>query len=217
MPDSATTRRAESRENTRDRIIALLRRGPHTVEDLARAVGLTDNGVRMHLIGLEQSGTIRQSGVLRTGKAGKPASIYEITPEAAVAFSRAYVPILVELVSVLGEQLPPDQLIELMRETGRRLAAGASLPGELEERLRAAVDLLNQLGAIASIEAARNEFTVQGIGCPLSAAVARCPEVCTAVEVLLAELTGGLVTQLCHHGDQPACRFTVRNRGQERV
>jgi len=195
--------------NTRSRIVGLLRRGPKTVDELARAVGLTDNGVRMHLAALEKAGTVQQCGLRRTGSAGKPAAIFQIAPEAESAFSQAYVPMLAELVSVLAGQLPADQLLEIMRETGRRLSAGVSFPGDLEARLHAAVDLLNRLGAIASVEAGHDRFTVQGIGCPLSVAVARCPEVCTAVQVMIAEMTGGTVTQHCQHGDRPACCFSI--------
>lgn len=207
MPEAISP--SAGRENTRERIVALLRQGPRTVEELARSVGLTDNGVRMHLVALEQRGTVRQNGVRRTGMAGKPATIFEIAPEAEVGFSKAYAPLLTELVTVLAARLPREQLIDLMQQTGRRLADGATLPGELEDRLRAAVDLLNDLGALATIEAGESAFTVQGIGCPLSSAVARCPETCTAVEVLLAELTGGVVTTLCHHSERPSCRFSV--------
>jgi len=189
--------------------VGLLRRAPRTVEELARAVGLTDNGVRLHLAVLERAGVVKQNGVRRTGLAGKPATIFEITPEAELGFSRAYAPLLTELATVLGERLPREQLIDVMRHTGRRLAAGVVLPGDLEARLRATIDLLNQLGALASVQAEDGRFSVQGIGCPLGTAVARCPEVCLAVEELIAELTGGAVTSLCDHGEKPACRFSV--------
>lgn len=208
MADSASLGR-NGRESTRDRIVGLLRRGPKTVEELAGTIGLTDNGIRMHLAALEQAGTIRQSGVRRTGMAGKPATIFEMEPAAELQFSRAYAPLVSELVKVLSERLSSEDLVAIMRETGRRLAGGATLPGDFEARLRATVDLLNQLGALATVEEGQGRFHVQGIGCPLSAAVARCPEVCTAVEELLVALTGGTVEPQCQHGDRPACRFLV--------
>jgi predicted ArsR family transcriptional regulator len=52
-------------ETTRGQIVGLLRRGRRTVEELARALGLTDNAVRNHLATLERDGLVRQDGVRR--------------------------------------------------------------------------------------------------------------------------------------------------------
>src|SRR5215207_8128885 len=52
---------------TRARVIELLRHGRKTVDDLAAALGLTDNAVRMHLAGLEREGLVRAEGVRRSG------------------------------------------------------------------------------------------------------------------------------------------------------
>src|SRR5437899_12396588 len=49
--------------STRGRIIQLLRRGSRTVDELAEAVDLTDNGVRGHLATLERDGIVAQTGV----------------------------------------------------------------------------------------------------------------------------------------------------------
>ena len=39
-------------ESTRGQVVLLLRRGARTVEELAQALGLTDNAVRSHLAAL---------------------------------------------------------------------------------------------------------------------------------------------------------------------
>ncbi|HZA91639.1 MAG TPA: winged helix-turn-helix domain-containing protein, partial [Gemmatimonadales bacterium] len=66
--------------STRGRVVTLLRDGHTTVEDLARALNLTDNAVRTHLSALERDGLVVQSG-LRRG-VGKPAYTYVLTPDA---------------------------------------------------------------------------------------------------------------------------------------
>ncbi|MDQ4000884.1 MAG: winged helix-turn-helix domain-containing protein, partial [Actinomycetota bacterium] len=67
-------------ESTRGQVVALLRRSDRTVEELARALGLTDNGVRVHLAVLERDGIVRQRGsVRRSSGGGKPAYVYELT------------------------------------------------------------------------------------------------------------------------------------------
>ena len=70
-------------ESTRGRMVALLRRSNRTVEELARALGLTVNGVCAHLAVLERDGIVRQRGsVRRSSDGGKPAYVYELTSEA---------------------------------------------------------------------------------------------------------------------------------------
>ena len=69
-------------ETTRGQIVALLRRGARTVEDLAKALGLTDNAIRAHLAALERDGLVRPDGSRRGIGAGKPALVYGVPPEA---------------------------------------------------------------------------------------------------------------------------------------
>ena len=64
--------------STRGQVVTLLRRSARTVEDLARALGLTDNGVRAHLAALERDGIVRQRGAVRRGS-GKSAYVYGLT------------------------------------------------------------------------------------------------------------------------------------------
>ena len=199
-------------ETTRGRLVALLRRGVRTVEELARAVGLTDNAVRAHLSTLERDGLVRQEGLRRSEGPGKPATLYEIHPDAEPLFSRAYAPVLNAVLDELAEQLPADRSGALMHAVGRRLAAGVPRhPGaDLEARVRAGVALLNSLGGAAQIE--RNDagvLSIRGCGCPLSATTARRPQVCSAMEALLTEVVGAPVKESCERGDRPQCCFVV--------
>ena len=76
-------------ESTRERIITRLRRSGRTVEELARMLGLTSNGVRAHLGVLERDGLVRQGGSIRHGSGGgKPAYMYELTSEAEDLFPK---------------------------------------------------------------------------------------------------------------------------------
>jgi predicted ArsR family transcriptional regulator len=52
-------------ESTRGRIVTLLRRSGFTVEELARELGLTNNGVRANLATLERDGIVWQLGFAR--------------------------------------------------------------------------------------------------------------------------------------------------------
>ncbi|MGQ0713711.1 MAG: helix-turn-helix transcriptional regulator [Gemmatimonadaceae bacterium] len=198
-------------ETTRGQIVVALRRGTSTVEELARAVGLTDNAIRAHLATLERDGLVRQAGVRRGEGAGKPATLYEIQPEAEPLLSRAYVPVLGALLDELADRISEDQRHALMDAAGRRLAADVRLPrtGDLETRVRAAAALLDSLGGETQVERTEGALAIRGCGCPLSAATARRPEVCRAVQSLLSEVIGAPVRERCNRGERPQCCFEV--------
>jgi predicted ArsR family transcriptional regulator len=197
-------------ETTRGRVITQLRQGPNAVEELARGLGLTDNAIRAHLATLERDGLVRQAGTRRGPGAGKPAVIYELAPEAEVRLSRAYAPVLTALLEELTGRLPPEQTEAVLLAVGRRLGTAAPRrSGTLQERIRDAVALLNELGGDASVESNSRGLRIRGFGCPLSAAVARRPEACRAVEGLLSEMIGAPVVQCCEHGPRPRCCFTI--------
>src|SRR4051794_38712284 len=102
--------------STRGQVVTLLRRGDRTVDDLARALELTDNAVRAPLSALERDGLVRQGGV-RRGR-GKPAYSYELTAEAERLFPKADGPLLRLLLDVLAEQLPSKAFDDVLNEVG---------------------------------------------------------------------------------------------------
>ena len=199
-------------ETTRGKIVALLRRGSHTVEELAAAVGLTDNAVRSHLSTLERDGLVRQGGLRRLDGPGKPANVYEVHPDAVAQFSRAYAPVLRALVEELAVQMAPARSAELMQAVGRRLSADSPrsrAEDTLDVRMQAGAALLNSLGGDAHVEKRDGSLAIRGSGCPLSVATARHPELCGAVEALLGEVIGVAVRETCVRGDRPQCCFQL--------
>jgi predicted ArsR family transcriptional regulator len=197
------------RDSTRGKIVALIRRGDRTVEEIASAVGMTDNAVRSHLTALERDGLIRQSGVRRSPRAGKPAALYGLDPSAEPLLSRAYSPVLSAVVDALVDELPADRAVDILREAGRRIAIqlGGRAPGSELERVQAAAAILRDLGGEVDVEQSGGTLTIRGAGCPLSAAVSRRPELCQAVEALVSEVAGLPMLQCCQHGERPSCCF----------
>jgi predicted ArsR family transcriptional regulator len=197
-------------ETTRGRIVVLLRRDVKTVEELARALALTDNAVRSHLAMLERDGIVCQNGVRRGQGAGKPATLYTLHPETEPFFSRAYAPMLGALLEELSEQMPRERVDTLLRAVGRRLAAHAPrTAGDLDARADAAAAALDELGGIAQVERRDGKLLVRSCGCPLSAAVLCRPELCQTMESLLAEVIGSPVRACCERGGRPRCCFEL--------
>ena len=193
--------------STRGQIVILLRQGHATVDDLASALGLTDNAVRAHLAGLERDGLVVQRGVRRG--AGKPAYTYAITPEAEQLFPKAYGAILNVLLDVLGEQIPAESLDETLREVGHRLAGNyPPASGTLQERAEQAVAVLASLGGLATVVDEPPRAVIAGCSCPLAAMVDGHPATCLLAEKLLGDLVGAPVRQECEP-EIPRCRFVI--------
>jgi predicted ArsR family transcriptional regulator len=199
-------------DSTRGQITTLLRRGVQTVEQLADALGLTDNAVRNHLTLLERDGLVRHGGVRRGKGAGKPAVVYELHPDAEVLFSRAYEPVLGAVLDVLVDELPPEQAAAILDKVGRRvgLSAGGRASGSLDARVAEAAAALRALGGEVDIVTEGGTLQLRAMGCPLSAAVTRRPETCRAIESFVSEIVGAPVRECCTRGERPRCCFTVQ-------
>jgi predicted ArsR family transcriptional regulator len=198
-------------ESTRGRVVTLLRRSGRTVEELARELGLTDNGVRAHLATLERDGIVRQRGsVRRGGGVGKPAFVYELTPDAEELFPKAYEPVLLRTLDAISERLGPEGLEALLRGVGRSLAEGKGVPSDdTRRRLETAVETLNELGGLAELEERNGGFVIRGYSCPLAAVTPNHPEVCRMAETLISELAGVPIQERCDRGARPRCCFEV--------
>ncbi len=193
--------------STRGRVITLLRRGEQTVDELADALSLTDNAVRMHLSGLERDGLVAMRGVRRG--IGKPAHVYALTPEADSLFPRAYGVVLRTLLHALRRRLASGDVDALVAEVGSQL--GGVFPraqGSLYDRAEAAVAVLAQLGGVADVRVDDGVASIRGFGCPLREAVDGHPEVCRIAAALLSDVVGYEVTECCDRSESPSCHFT---------
>ncbi len=167
---------------TRGRIVALLRARHHSVEELAAELGLTDNAVRAHLI-VSAARADRASGRCSprrwSGEAGdnlrrrprRTSSFFASVFASAVGVARG-----AASARARGRVAPAAQ--------ARRAPHGAphAGAGALEARVRAASKLLDDLGGSTTVSREGDAFVIRGHGCPLSEAVASCPETCVAVE-----------------------------------
>jgi predicted ArsR family transcriptional regulator len=194
-------------------LLALLREGKWTVDDLAARLALTDNAVRFHLATLESSGTVTKEGVLKREGAGKPADLYALTADAEESFSRAYAPVLEACVAELRESMSTTQLVAFLKRVGKRLAKGLQRSsGSLSHRVTGASDLLNALGGVTSVEKSGNTFHIVGRACPLSRAVDADHCVCAAVTALVGEVVNADVAERCDRSGRPRCHFEISSR-----
>jgi predicted ArsR family transcriptional regulator len=202
--------------STKGQIVDLLRAADRTVEELATALGVTDNAIRPHLQELERQGLL-----LRTGERPglrRPAVTYKLAPGAELLFSEGYVPFLDQLLHVLAGTMGEDEMDTVMRTVGRRLIkrpANRDVP--LAARVRTTAELLKELGGVVEIEKRGNggngSYVLNGASCPFSAIVRSHPEACLAVESLVAEMTGVAAKERCERiGGAPRCHIEISTR-----
>jgi predicted ArsR family transcriptional regulator len=194
--------------STRGRIILQLRRESRTVNELAAALALTDNGVRAQLAALERDGLVRPSGT-RPGKR-KPNVTYELTAKAEHLFPKVYGLVLHHLLDVLNERLSPKKVDEVVRSVGHRLAPGYRTVVQAQSAsIDQAIALLRELGGFCEQQGGNGRVVLRCFDCPLAVAAAGHPEVCNLVETVLADVLGVPVQQRCQMDPSPQCSFEI--------
>jgi predicted ArsR family transcriptional regulator len=198
-------------DSTRGRIVTLLQRSVLTADELSSQLGLTPNAVRSQLTAMERDGVVQRAGT-RPG-ATRPSLVFSLAPQVEQLLSRAYVPLLTQLVRVFAHELPKKQVEALLRRAGKDLAAelcGGRKPlGSLQSRVTFASRLLNdQLGAVTHVEH-NGRYVIRGAGCPLSALTGKHPGVCLAMESLVSEVVGTRARECCERNGRPRCCFEV--------
>jgi predicted ArsR family transcriptional regulator len=197
---------------TRGQIVQRLRRGAATVEELALALQLTDNAIRAQLALLERDGLVAEAGQRRTSGSRKPSQEYRLTVDADRLFPKPYAQVLGQLLVALRRQLGRGDVEAAVREVGRRMAdqhGAAPTRADARQRLRVAVDALNELGGLAEVEEGENGLSIRGLSCPLAAVVTDNAEVCHLTESFIGVISGLTVCERCERGASPHCRFDV--------
>jgi predicted ArsR family transcriptional regulator len=194
--------------STRGQIVTLLRRSSRTVDELAQALNLTHTAVRAHLASLERDGLVKQRSERRGS--GKPSSVYDLAEASEYLFPKSYGLYLDQLLDILGERTPADEVGTLLREVGRRIAAQRTIPpGDLPVRLDEAAQVLNELGGLMERETEGETLCIRGYRCPFAAVVQEHPEVCDLAETLVTELVGVPIQEQCGRSGPEPCRFVV--------
>lgn len=197
---------------TRGEILTRLCAAPHTVAQLAEALGINRNSVRDHLLRLADEGLVEHQ-VVRRG-VGKPAHEYRVTAEGEARLSRAYLPLLNQLLRVLHARLGPGETEAVLREAGRGLAPDDRADGDLGERLAAAVAYLRGLGGFAMLGAQPDGAPVIHCSCcAIGAVVAEHPAACRGMAAMLEEYLGQPVRERCDRTGRPTCRFELVGAG----
>lgn len=196
-------------ETTRGKIVAQLRAGSKTVNDLAAALSLTDNAVRANLLSLERDRIVEQSGTIKGHR--KPHFLYSLTAESRHLFPKAYDSLFSVLVAELKSKLSAKALFELLRSVGKKMVGSAAKVPEasLDERVSRCLSALEELGGAAKASKTENGITIKSESCPFADVVVEHPEVCQVAESMVEEMVGAPVKEKCDRTGLPKCCFEI--------
>jgi predicted ArsR family transcriptional regulator len=146
----------------------------------------------------------------------RPSHVFELTPDVEQLLSKAYIPLLTQLVDAFCEALPAHQMAALLRRTGKGLAhdlaQGKRLAGSLRSRVAMASQMMNQhLGALTHVET-NGRYVIRGIGCPLAALTGKHPGVCLAMESFVTDIIRAPARECCERTGRPKCCFEIHRR-----
>lgn len=121
---------------TREQVLTEIRTAatPPTIDEVATALGLHRNSVRLHAAALQEAGLIVQDG-RATGGRGRPFTVYRPTPRGTRAGGRNYellAQMLVEHIAVTEDD-PEAAARAAGRTWGDRIGPGHSVASVLDE------------------------------------------------------------------------------------
>ena len=184
---------------TKRRIVERLKRADAKVADLARALDMTEAGVRQHLDALEQHGLV----VSRPGTAegrGRPPTVWALTDLAQDLFPDRHDDLTVELISAVRSALGDRGLQRVIdaRADGQRAVYNDAVPkrGALRARAEALARVRTEEGYVAEVvddPDGRGVLLVEH-HCPICTAATSCPGLCGSELELFREVLGPKVT-----------------------
>ncbi len=191
---------------TRQAILEHLRQHPGaTVNDLARALGMTAANIRHHLTILKAQGLIETIQPHFHYKHGRPPKRYRLTDAAQ---PRHLEPLTRALLDYVREEGP-----QVVDEIARRMCAGFATPlrGTLRERLQQAMTILQGWHYTPRWEAHHQGPRILLAQCPFGPLAREYPELCTLDARLLTLMLGAEVLPDGRPMHEPPCVFRVQS------
>ncbi|OMF94175.1 metalloregulator ArsR/SmtB family transcription factor [Paenibacillus sp. FSL R7-0337] len=206
-------KKSQESGSTRRMIMTLLKmRGPLTISALAEELGITEMGVRRHVLQLEQESLVRTKVVRQA--MGRPMHVYSLTERAEDHFPKSYHNLALELLRELDHGSGTDAVNMLFEGRKRRMLAQYSpmmKSGDLEERVAELSTIQNAGGYMAEWSKEEDgSYTLREYNCPIRQVAAQYPKACQCEQHLFEELLEAKVTRSeCMAEGGQCCRYAI--------
>jgi DeoR family transcriptional regulator, suf operon transcriptional repressor len=201
VPDRAAPSLPEGRRAV---LYSVRRRGEATAEQVAASLDMTVSGARQHLSALVEAGLATAAETAEpTGKRGRRALVYSVTPTGDALFPKAYGELTNELLGYLDDEEPETvNRLFARRRDARIVGAQARLEGKatLEERVAELSRILDEDGYLASWEAVGDgSYRVVEHNCAIWAVASRYGQACSSeIDFISTVLPDATVERIQH-------------------
>ncbi|MNO18883.1 HTH domain protein [compost metagenome] len=206
--------------STRRMIMKLLKmKGPLTIGALAEELGITEMGVRRHILQLEQE-SLAKTKVVRQAM-GRPLHVYSLTERAEDHFPKSYHNLALELLRELDHGSGLDAVNVLFEGRRKRMLAqyGPMMENRnLEERVAELSSIQNAGGYMAEWNQEEDgSYVMQEYNCPIRQVATQYRNACQCEQALFEELLGAKVTRTeCMAEGGQSCRYAITPRKKDK-
>lgn len=198
-------------------ILLLLKRAPdRSVAELAEALGVSRAAAWKHLAKLEGSGWVERRE--RSGRTGRPAALFRLTPASQRLFPEAYTRTALAALGFIERRMGREAVLRMLEERAAEIRgrhaprlAGRALGARVGELAR----IRDEEGYMAdATRSGPQRFALVEHNCPILAIAERYGEACDVERRLFRDLLRADV-EVRHRvvaGDA-VCRFLVRPNG----
>ncbi|MNJ28072.1 hypothetical protein D3C81_703790 [compost metagenome] len=216
---SMTPTATDASNSTAERILFLLKtRGALKTTDLASLLQISFEAARQHVQKLQAAQLISGISAPANG-AGRPSQKWLLTETAQRRFPDAHSVLTLQLIESVEQVFGSDgveQLIQRMEATHRaEYQQACSQLHNLEDKVRTLVQLREQAGYMAEMQACDNGWLIIENHCPICVAASRCQGFCRSeLQVFQAVLGEQALVERCEHllSGQRRCVYRVSPR-----
>lgn len=192
---------------------SLQQRGPRTIKQLQAELGVRSlNAVREQLASLSAAGLI--TATTQRHGTGRPAHVYALSERAHTLFPNGYDVLLALLLDEIAAQQGQQQVHDLLRGVGERLADQVGgHAGELEERLDTLIQTLGARGTPIALHEKGGIKTLHKYTCPYFDLAKAGDAVCGVEQRMIEQVLGRSVelTERLVDGHAGCC-FVVHDK-----
>ena len=199
--------------STRHLIMTLLKtKGPLTIGALAEELGITEMGVRRHVLQLEQEG-LAKTKVVRQAM-GRPLHMYSLTEKSEEYFPKSYHNLALELLRELDYGSGLEAVNALFEGRRRRMLTQYAPMMErrnLEERVAELSSIQNAGGYMAEWNREEDgSYVIKEYNCPIRQVATQYRKACQCEHSLFEELLDAKVTRSeCMAEGGQCCRYAI--------
>lgn len=216
---SMTSTATDASNSTAERILFLLKtRGALKTTDLASLLQISFEAARQHIQKLQAAELITGISAAANG-AGRPSQKWLLTEAAQRRFPDTHSVLTLQLIETVEQVFGADgveQLIQRMEAANRNeYQQACSQLHSLEDKVRTLVQLREQAGYMAEMQASDNGWLIIENHCPICVAASRCQGFCRSeLQVFQAVIGEQALVERCEHllSGQRRCVYRVTPR-----